>query len=101
MDQTFRRRRRAERAAGPKRGDGLEPILAEIDGLIGLDPVKDEIFRIVDFARVVSLKKERELPVSNLTFHMVFTGPPAPARPPWHAISGNCFMNSNCSARTS
>lgn len=76
MEQDFRARRRSERAARPKRGDGLEPILRELDGLIGLDPVKDEIFRIVDFARVVALKKERDLPVSNLTFHMVFTGPP-------------------------
>ena len=76
MEQDFRARRRSERSARPKRGDGLEPILQELDSLIGLDPVKDEIFRIVDFARVVALKKERDLPVSNLTFHMVFTGPP-------------------------
>lgn len=76
MEKDYRARRRSERAARPKRGDGLEPILRELDGLIGLDPVKDEIFRIVDFARVVALKKERDLPVSNLTFHMVFTGPP-------------------------
>ncbi len=76
MEQSFRSRRRTERAARPKRGEGLEPILKEIDALIGLDPVKDEIYRMVDFARVVALKKERELPVSNLTFHMVFTGPP-------------------------
>ena len=76
MDQSFRARRRSERAVRPKRGDGLEPILRELEGLIGLTPVKDEIFRMVDFARVVALKKERDLPVSNLTFHMVFAGPP-------------------------
>ncbi len=76
MDEQFRRRRRSERNSGPKRGDGLEPILKEIDGLIGLEPVKERIFSLVDFARVVSLKKDRDLPVSNLTFHMVFTGPP-------------------------
>lgn len=76
MEQSYRARRRSERAARPKRGDGLEPILKEIDALIGLDPVKDEIFRLVDFARVVALKKERDLPVTNLTFHMIFYGPP-------------------------
>ncbi|MEE4209537.1 MAG: AAA family ATPase [Parvularcula sp.] len=76
MNEPFRARRRAARASTAKRGDGLDPILREIDGLIGLDPVKDEIFRIVDFARIVALKKERDLPVANLTFHMVFTGPP-------------------------
>jgi stage V sporulation protein K len=76
VEERYRSRRRSERASRPKRGDGLEPILKEIDSLIGLGPVKDEIFRMVDFARVVALKKERDLPVSNLTFHMVFTGPP-------------------------
>ncbi len=76
IDTSFRRNRRTEREGRARRGDGLEPILREIDALIGLDPVKDEIFRLVDFARVVALKKERELPVGNLTFHMVFTGPP-------------------------
>ena len=76
MEPSYRTRRRTERAARPRRGEGLEPILKEIDALIGLDPVKDEIYRMVDFARVVALKKERDLPVSNLTFHMVFTGPP-------------------------
>lgn len=76
MVEEIRSRRRARRHSGPKRGDGLEPILKEIDSLIGLEPVKDEIFRLVDFARVVALKKERDLPVANLTFHMVFTGPP-------------------------
>ncbi|CAN7651903.1 AAA family ATPase [Neorhizobium sp. LjRoot104] len=76
MEQSFRHRRREQRTTGTKRGDGLEAILQEIDGLIGLEPVKSEIFRLVDFARIVSLKKERDLPVANLTFHMVFTGPP-------------------------
>ena len=76
MDASYRRRRKEQREASPRRGDGLDPILREIDELIGLESVKDEIFSIADFARVVALKKERDLPVSSLTFHMVFTGPP-------------------------
>lgn len=76
METSNRARRRRERAERPRRGDGLELILKELDELVGLDPVKEEIYRMVDFARVVALKKERDLPVSSLTFHMVFTGPP-------------------------
>ena len=30
---------------------------------------------MIDFARVVKLKKDRDLPVSNPSFHMVFSGP--------------------------
>ena len=73
---SFRERRRMERTTRNRRGDGLEDVLNELDDMIGMDGVKDEIARIADFARVVALKKERNLPVSNLTFHMVFTGPP-------------------------
>lgn len=75
MDE-FRTRRFRGNEGRPRRGERLDPILEEIAGMIGLEPVKGEIGRMVDFARVVALKKERDLPVANLSFHMVFTGPP-------------------------
>jgi stage V sporulation protein K len=72
----FRRPERPSRRPPSRGGQRLNEIIAEIQGLIGLEPVKAELYRIIDFARVVALRKERELPVANLTFHMVFTGPP-------------------------
>lgn len=76
MTLDYRRPRQSQRTAARRRGSGLQIILDELESLTGLGPVKDEVYRIVDFARVVAVKKERNLPVSNLTFHMVFTGPP-------------------------
>lgn len=72
----FQRPPRQPRVIKERGGQRLNEILAEIQGLTGLEPVKSEIYRIADFARVVALRKERDLPVSSLTFHMVFTGPP-------------------------
>ena len=76
MTGEFQRPARQPRIIKERGGQRLNEILTELQGLIGLDPVKSEIYRIVDFARVVALRKERDLPVSSLTFHMVFTGPP-------------------------
>lgn len=64
------------RSPKPKRGENLGPVLEEIDQLIGLDPVKDELNRIIAFASVMALKKERDIPFGSINLHMVFTGPP-------------------------
>ena len=70
------RRLRPARSRPTRGGANLEKVLEKIDALIGLEDVKSEIYRIYNFARVVALRKSRDLPVSNLTFHMVFEGPP-------------------------
>lgn len=70
------RRPRPARSRPTRGGENLDKVLKKIDALIGLGDVKNEIYRIYNFARVVALRKNRDLPVSNLTFHMVFEGPP-------------------------
>ena len=76
MENTFRQRRTLSAGTRPRRGDNLQPTIDKIDAMIGLDPVKAAVSRLIDFARVVKLKKDRDLPVSNPSFHMVFSGPP-------------------------
>ena len=70
------RRSRPARSRPTRGGENLDKVLRKIEALIGLQDVKSEIYRIYNFARVVALRKSRDLPVSNLTFHMVFEGPP-------------------------
>ncbi|MEM6973458.1 MAG: AAA family ATPase [Pseudomonadota bacterium] len=57
-------------------GQRLQEIFDELYSLVGLQSVKEEFYGLYNFARVVSQRKQRDMPVSNLTFHMVFTGPP-------------------------
>jgi Holliday junction resolvasome RuvABC ATP-dependent DNA helicase subunit len=54
----------------------LEEVLAELDALVGLDEVKAEIRRLTSMLQVQSLRKERGLPVIEVSHHLVFTGNP-------------------------
>ncbi len=54
----------------------LSELLAELDALIGLIPVKAEIHRVADLLRVMQLRRERGLPTTAGSRHLVFTGNP-------------------------
>lgn len=73
-------------APGPRTAAGEEPelgpirpleeLLAELDGLIGLAPVKGEVKLVANLIQVQSLRKERGLAVAESSRHLVFTGNP-------------------------
>lgn len=48
----------------------------ELDTLIGLEKAKREIHEVSDFAKVQKAREEQGLPVSEVSFHLVFTGNP-------------------------
>ena len=54
----------------------VEEALAELNGLIGLKPVKEEVTRFVKFVRVAQQRKAQGLKVAPISYHMVFTGNP-------------------------
>ena len=54
----------------------LEELLAELDGLIGLAPVKAEVKLVANLITVQNLRQERGLPVLESSRHLVFTGNP-------------------------
>ena len=54
----------------------LEDLLAELNGYIGLDTVKEEIDTLVHWIQMQQLRKEHDLPTSDLSLHMVFSGNP-------------------------
>lgn len=58
----------------PKRS--LAELMAELDGLIGLDPVKAEVRLVADLIQVQNLRRKRNLPVAESSRHLVFTGNP-------------------------
>jgi len=51
-------------------------VLAELDGLVGLAPVKAEVKLVTNLLRVERLRTERGLPVVEHSRHLVFTGNP-------------------------
>ena len=60
--------------AGPPRP--IDELLAELDGLVGLAPVKAEVKLVTDLLRVEKLRVARGLPVVEHSRHLVFTGNP-------------------------
>lgn len=58
----------------PKRP--LEEVMAELDALVGLKPVKTEIHLVADLLTVQRLRESRGLPVVATSLHLVFTGNP-------------------------
>jgi len=54
----------------------IEDLLAELDGYIGLEVVKKEVRSLVNLVRVHQMRRENQLPVTELSLHMVFSGNP-------------------------
>jgi Cdc6-like AAA superfamily ATPase len=54
----------------------VEDLLAELDGLIGLEGVKTEVRLVADLLQVQAMRRERNLPVPDSSRHLVFTGNP-------------------------
>jgi SpoVK/Ycf46/Vps4 family AAA+-type ATPase len=54
----------------------VESLLAQLDSLTGLAPVKIDVRRIIDMARVSQMRRNAGLPVAQVGRHLIFTGNP-------------------------
>lgn len=59
-----------------QREEELESALAELDGLVGLDPVKNEVRKLSNLLRLQILRRERGLTEVPVALHAVFVGNP-------------------------
>ncbi|BCJ95474.1 hypothetical protein acsn021_30430 [Anaerocolumna cellulosilytica] len=56
--------------------DVLNKLLAELNTLIGLENVKEEIKSLINLIKVRKLREEYNMPLTNISYHMVYTGNP-------------------------
>ncbi|HSY19168.1 MAG TPA: AAA family ATPase [Candidatus Acidoferrales bacterium] len=56
--------------------EDLTAIFKELDALVGLEPVKSEVHRAANFARMQVMRREQGLPVVKASLHSVFFGNP-------------------------
>jgi stage V sporulation protein K len=54
----------------------VETTLAELQKLVGLAGVKQEVETLANLARVFAIRKEKGMPVPDMSFHLVFLGNP-------------------------
>ena len=102
MENRFRRNRAASAGTRRRRGGNLQPIIDQIDADDRPGPGKAGGRRLIDFARVVKLKKDRDLPVSNPAFTWCSVGRPVRERPHIARHVGSLLYElSFCCARTS
>ncbi len=59
-----------------KDASDLDRLLNELDGLVGLDAVKSEVRSLINLIKVRALRKKHDLPLMDMSYHMVFTGNP-------------------------
>lgn len=64
------------RAPAAAAGRDLQHCLADLHALVGLGGVKEEVETLSNLAKVFHLRKQKGLPVPDLSFHLVFTGNP-------------------------
>ena len=75
-------------ASGAAGGDAKKPeddlppkediadLKKELDGYIGLDAIKGEVKNLINLATVYQMRRANDLPVADISLHMVFSGNP-------------------------
>lgn len=54
----------------------MEDLMAELDSYIGLGAVKEEVHNLINMVQIYKLRREHDLPTTDMSLHMVFTGNP-------------------------
>lgn len=66
----------AASAAEKEPEPGLDELLAELEGLCGLEKVKADVKSLINLVKVRRLREENGLPVPPMSLHLVFMGNP-------------------------
>ncbi len=56
--------------------ESIEDLTSELDSYIGLTEVKTEVKSLMNLAKVYALRRKNDLPVADMSLHMVFSGNP-------------------------
>lgn len=66
----------AETATEQEPPETIEDLKEELKGYVGLTHIKEEVQDLINLVTVYQMRREHDLPVSDLSLHMVFSGNP-------------------------
>ncbi|MCJ2064920.1 AAA family ATPase [Methylobacterium sp. J-088] len=81
----------ADDGAAAQKKDLLATALANLEGMVDLDPVKLEVKGVIARMQVEQQRRAQNLPVAAMSQHMVFTGPPGAGKTEVARILGSVF----------